>query len=258
MRDPIPNTELVKTYKDLKEKPQKERLERARQLVRIPGELENEFQRSVRDFSRYRNAGEHFRPNRKPYKGKSNLKTTRTLAALLKGSNQPIRVHDNSNLDFSYVDREMVIARTTGNARYDNEEKATTGVRADLLLKHEGDGLPIIGEVKIATDQDPFSGLIQGLACASQLVTPNQLDRLSRHFEQWKGSKPAQVHVYVIVARIPAHERVTYWYDLAREAITLGSKLRSPHLSSIAFLEVSKSGPNAVVEPLDLHRVPHL
>ena len=46
--------------------------------------------------------------------------------------------------------------------------------------------------------------------------------------------------------------RVTYWYDLAREAIALGSKVSSPHLSSIAFLEVSMSGPNAVVEPLDL------
>src|SRR4051794_34391184 len=119
MRSPIPNTELIKTYKELKDKPQRERLERAKKLVQKPAALEKEFKRSVRDFSSYENAGEHFRPNRKPYEGESNLDTTRTLAALLEGSSQPIRVQGNGSLDFSYVDRELVIARTTGNAKYD-------------------------------------------------------------------------------------------------------------------------------------------
>jgi hypothetical protein len=95
-----------------------------------------------------------------------------------------LRCVSAEELACEYLDRELVAMRTTAGT-------ASPGiaVRLDLLLAAT-DRTPIIGEIKRtadatgrgvpATDKDPFSALVQALACTAQLATPAQYARLSR------------------------------------------------------------------------------
>jgi hypothetical protein len=247
MRDPIPYTPIVALYKRLKDSPQRVRLDRADALAADPKELIQCLAASVKAFRRYSNGGEPFYPTeRDEYTGKAGLGSTRELAALLDTGSKAHKVAGGQRLDFRYVDRELVLARTTGGARYDDKHssRSTTGVRADLLLQNKTDRRPVIAEVKLATDKDPFVGLIQGLACASQLASKEQMARLRR----WTKDKRVtwadgddRVHVYVVLARLP--RRSTYWPDLFDCAAELAEELMKSSvvrqsIAGIAALEV--------------------
>ena len=62
-------------------------------------------------------------------------------------------------LDCSYVDRELSL-RAPGLGR----------LRLDLLLASAYDRAPVLAEVKLGSDKDPFAALIQLLACMSLFV----------------------------------------------------------------------------------------
>lgn len=262
MRDSIPYTPIVELYKELKGAPQRERLHRAEEFVDDPKSLAHCFARSVQAFGRYSNTEERFYPKRRPeYTGRAGLGSTRELAALLEHGPATHQVGRGSDLAFRYVDRELVIARTTGADRYDDEHhsRATTGVRADLLLQNASDRRPVIAEVKIGTDKDPFVGLIQGLACASQLATDTQMARLHRWSDEVQWADDHLVHVYVVLAGLP--KRSTYWPDLFDCAAELVDALISDRavqksLAGIACLEIAKIGRRAKATKLFPPRMP--
>lgn len=248
MGDPIPYTPIVALYKKLKDCPQRVRLDRADALASDPKDLIDSFAVSIKAFRRYSNNGEPFYPTeRAEYTGKAGLGSTRELAALLDTGPKVHKVASGQDLDFRYVDRELVLARTTGGARYDDDDhsRSTTGVRADLLLQNEDDCRPVIAEVKLATDKDPFVGLIQGLACASQLASKEQMARL-RRWTKDKGvvwADDNRVHVYVVLARLP--RRSTYWPDLFDCAAELAQALMRSgvvrrSIAGIAALEIER------------------
>lgn len=248
MRDPIPHTPIVVLYKELKNSPQRARLDRAEALADDPTPLIGCFARSIKAFRRYSNTNEHFYPKDRPkHAGKAGLGSTRELAALLEVGPKVHKVDRGPGLAFRYADRELVLARTTGRAHYDDDRhtRATAGVRADLLLQNRADRRPIIAEVKLATDKDPFVGLIQGLACASQLATEQQMGRLRRWIGgvDWAGDE--RVHVYVVLAKLPA--RSTYWPDLFDCTAELSDALMKsealgPPIAGIAGLEIERVG----------------
>ena len=116
MRSPIPSTALVERYKRLKVASQRRRLEAADRLMADPSVLAAEFAQSVAGFSAYDNRDEPFYSQRgADYSGQIGLNSTRQLAALLESQGPVWGVQDASNLDFDYVDRELVVARTTGD-----------------------------------------------------------------------------------------------------------------------------------------------
>lgn len=89
---------------------------------------------------------------------------------------------DSPELSFSFVDREVALARTTGNAVFENDERSIRVRRPDWLLANAHDRLPILAEVKVGNDKDPFYALIQLLMYAAELATPTQMTRLQRHY----------------------------------------------------------------------------
>ena len=164
-----------------------------------------------------------------------------------------------TDLACDFLDRELVATRTTGGATHEG-----TQVRLDLLLCNSADRTPIIVEVKRtsdpdplkqhrrpATDKDPFSALIQALACAAQLSTPAQYARLARWGRtEARGkrdypseadiveSDPPVFDVYVVL-----HNRATgtHLAELGEEAERVAALLLAPpavarHVRRIACL----------------------
>lgn len=154
-----------------------------------PGLLAGMFHRSVERFQNYANIEEPFYPERPPRKDLpdvtkiDSIGSTVSLTAFLKAAGIA-EVVDSPELSFSFVDREVVPARTTGNAVFENDERSIRVRRPDWLLANAHDRLPIIAEVKVGNDKDPFYALIQLLMYAAELVTVSQLARLQRHYPQ--------------------------------------------------------------------------
>ena len=152
-----------------------------------PATLAELFQRSVERFSDYSNVEEPFYPDHPPRKDIPDPQTidriagTTSLTSFLKYSGTA-QVVDNHDLDFVFVDRELVPARTTGNVLFENGDPSIRVRRLDWLLANAHDQRPVIAEVKVGDDKNPFYALIQLLMYAAELVTPAQLTRLRRHY----------------------------------------------------------------------------
>ena len=151
--------------------------------------LAERFRRSVEQFRPYCNVDESFYPkDRHPIPAPEQLRkieSTYTLSGLLVHQQQEVgQVINAPQLNFRYIDREIISARTTGGARYTDGRSATSGKRLDWLLANAEDRRPIIAEIKVGTDKNPFYALIQTLMYAAELVTLNQATRLQRQYGQ--------------------------------------------------------------------------
>jgi hypothetical protein len=240
----IPTTPLVRRYRALAPKSQAERLAEAREMLECPEALAAEFAASVERFSGYDNASEHFYPpTRAVRKAGAMVKRTNDVVLALRdrGGLDPVDAPDRlvdhtagvspvaaADLACDYVDRELVVQRTTSPAAWDDgASNRGGGTRLDVLLADRRDRTPIVGEIKLPGDRDPYYALVQALACASNLATPNQYERMRAHMPA--GRFPAREHpprfdIFVLV--VEEHSpRGRYMGDLHRTAEALAPRL---------------------------------
>jgi hypothetical protein len=206
----IPATPMVGLYENLLKKgvSREQKLARARQFVANPELLAALFRDSVTKIAAYTPANEGFYKSRTHYEiGDVKASSTTDLALRIRdaGGLRPTPSGNTllleaeaikapgvtgvpaTTLACDFLDRELIATRTTGGATHKG-----TAVRLDLLLCNSADRTPIIAEVKRtsdlnplkqhykpATDKDPFSALVQALACAAQLATRAQYARLA-------------------------------------------------------------------------------
>jgi hypothetical protein len=138
-----------------------------------------------------------------------------------------------AQLAADYVDRELLMQRTTSPAEWEDGTRHRGGVRLDVLLADGNDRTPIVGELKLPGDMDPFFALIQALARAAHLATTNQHERMRRHL--FRGKFPElkdapQVDVWVLFVDAADHEagqppKGRYMADLKNAAEALAPKL---------------------------------
>jgi hypothetical protein len=205
-----------------------------------PEELADALIKSIDQFTSYLN-GEPFYPARKPLPAPStieSIRSSRELAILL-SAQETAEVINDPHLNFKYVDYEVVPARTTGNTVYDDGKRGTTWVRLDQLLVGKR---PIIAEVKIRTDKNPFYALIQALTAAVELLTPAQQDRLRRHYPQsFPNNDDRTVDIYLIIYQWRRNGQA--WQDLlayAQETCHALSRIAKvqKYITTFAVLEL--------------------
>lgn len=218
-------TPMVVEYRRLlKLSSQKKRLSRAEELIGDPGQLAAAFVESRKEFARFKHADETFYDTERkdlPKRPKG-LGSTVEVAARLSGSS-PKRVLGDDALSFNYIDRELVPTRTKSGAVFEDGKSIGSGLRLDLLLANRDDGTPIIGEVKVTQDKDPFFALVQALMHAAHLSTKPQLERLGRTYGTKKLNVDGKVDVYLLLAEAPA--AATYWFELREAARRLSAAL---------------------------------
>jgi hypothetical protein len=241
MTQTVPSTPIVELYDELHQRgvSRKDKLARAHAFVTDPALLADRFADSVAALASYLPRDEGFYRTRKHYEV-GDVKPTSTAALALQirdaGGLAPIArfrlpavpvqrlaelgLHGVpvESLACEYLDRELVATRTTGRVTHSG-----TAVRLDLLLATT-DRIPVVAEVKRTsqssgrlvpgTDKDPFSALVQALACAAQLATPAQYARLSRwgragHDERpspadLSRARPPTFDIYVVLHNRPS------------------------------------------------------
>ena len=168
------------------------------------------------------------------------ISNTNDLVSIL-NSNSVNHVINNSGLDFKYVDREISTLRTTGNVRFENghsgRSSGTGGL--DFIAWNIKDNLPVLGEVKVKNDENPFFALIQLMTYLSELVTPNQIARINNTdlFKGNTGSKP-YFYLYILHSNhnLNSKERRT----LLKESIILAKNLQNSiqEIKEVAFIKL--------------------
>lgn len=247
----IPITPIMRRYQELRKMPQAQRLAEAQRLVAHPGELADEFAASVVHFTSYANLNEHFYPpERAKREFAEDVKRTNDLVLRLADQQRfapvdapgRLTTHDAglsvtavpaAQLAMNYVDRELLVQRTTSPAEWEDGTHNRGGVRLDVLLAGAADRTPVVGELKLPGDMDPFFALLQALACAAHLATPNQYERMRRHLHRGKFPElpgPPRLDVCVLFVDPPDYDpaqppKGRYMADLKTAAETLAPQL---------------------------------
>jgi hypothetical protein len=232
-----PLGELVQLYEQMGDKPlgggkpatQAKRLKQAAELASDPMAVAEMFHRDVERFEPYdlRNEGFHSGAKDRDTRNFARSSKTRMVAeTMMAVGEKAVSVSGRDELSFTYVDREVVSARTPGGIMRTvagAERPPRTAPQLDLLLAGQ-DGLPIAAELKVGDDRDPFYALIQALAHAAMLVTPNQLARLRHNYPGAFAEERDQVGVYVILVGAASG---TNWPQFQQHAKDLSKGLRS-------------------------------
>jgi hypothetical protein len=118
---------------------------------------------------------------------------------------ESVSVAGDEDLTFRYVEREIIPTRTKPQLPVARGGKH---VRVDLVLAHAATRRPIVGELKIASDKDPYTGLVQALAGAAQLTSPHQRARLAKLARPLASFEDEPLlDVYVLLGNYPATGR---------------------------------------------------
>lgn len=175
----IPETGLRKLYNTLKGKNIKEQKEVAKYYYDNTDELIELYNESINSFGRYNDPQENF--FNKEYKRKEiqtpqkERKGTRKVIAYFKESNNKISITNESSLNFDYINREISTYRSPNSG---NKSSGLGGI--DFIGWNTSKKGPIIGEIKVKGDGNPFIALIQALTYSSEMFTQNQIERINK------------------------------------------------------------------------------
>jgi hypothetical protein len=152
-------------------------------LIRNPDCLISLYADACNDFSRYSNVEEPFVPEedkRKPLKRTKRVVKTENLLALFE-IQRGLKVVRNSALDFKYIEREINPLRTTKTIFETGVSGRRSGIGGLDFIGINNEHNPVLGEVKIRTDENVFFAFIQLLTYCSELFTNNQIKRIIGH-----------------------------------------------------------------------------
>jgi hypothetical protein len=239
----IPSTALLEYFsKPLFQGPKgewlDERLKEARALAQDPTSLLRKFQESLELFEHSYSNYQPFHPKRHEFEEKHGKEPNGgvDVAARLRCREHPKwreriwKVGNDRSLDFVYLDREIELARSNpGPPKPDDDTPLGNVLIADLFLANAYDRMPILGEVKVRTDQCPFYALIQIVCEASYAATPSQRERLvlfgSRDdfvLSESLIDERTTIDLYILLVK-PSKAQI--YCDLRDAAIDLSEKL---------------------------------
>jgi hypothetical protein len=129
------------------------------------------------------------------------IKKTNELVSLL--SDKINITHDTDpSYNFKYIDREIAPLRTT-SAKFDTGKSAKSSGNGgiDFIGWNTANELPILGEIKINNDQNPFYAIIQLLTYLSEISTPSQIARCNTHklFNGKQLTIDQEFYLYVVL-----------------------------------------------------------
>ena len=122
-----------------------------------PRKLAVPFLLSVAQFSRYSNDQQSFHEGPlAPDHPETDSTRTADFAGWLKTS-ETWPVDEAPELAFRYLDRELDCMRTSPGVNLEDGTPSKMALKLDLLLANAGDGTPIVAELKLRKDEDPFT-----------------------------------------------------------------------------------------------------
>jgi hypothetical protein len=211
------------------------------------------FFKSLKRFATYSNPGEAFtdRSDCLAIETDEELRNTDSLvnAIVERCAGRIDASFGNLDLGATAVARELGPMRSTDKTGpwYFQDGRSTRHSGAgglDLLLSSNLGAVPVICEIKIGDDATPFYALVQTLAYAAELATPQQYQRLKKVFPSFCTLTPDPlVDIYILMQDSPSDHKCIYE---ATKTIVQGMYRMRPTLTStirrLVFLNASSDG----------------
>ena len=247
----IPETGLRQLYNTLKVKNTEEQKEVAKYYYDNTDELIELYNESIKSFGRYNDPKENFfnrKYKRKEIRKPQEEKGTRKVIAYFKESNNKISITNESSLNFDYINREISTYRSTNSG---NKSSGLGGI--DFIGWNTSKKGPIIGEIKVKSDGNPFVALIQTLTYSSEMFTQNQIERINK-FRLFGdnniidfGNK--NIYIYLLFFGFPGKgERKSKKNELLEYALYIAgnikNKIKDIKDISFLFMEEKKDSSN--------------
>lgn len=219
----VPNTLLHDYYYDeLRTFSTEKQTAECRRLIEDPSWLVERFLSSLAGFEQYRNPEDFGSKTRK-------VLDPGTAVGKL-ASAGTIRVTGGADAyAFRYMGREINPWRTTRAFFESGASAKNTGAGGvDYLGRVVGEDRPILGEIKVGSDQTPFYAFVQLLNYLSKFATANQVERCHRH-EVFGGalSWPPRFDLHILLADFNDRGK-------KRDTIPLTRELASAFLDGLA------------------------
>lgn len=251
----IPITKLRNFYESLA----KLRLATKTQL-NIAEDL-NEKENYKQIIALYKESKEHFAKkyeyNDEPFLSKSSRKPidnnvisisrTQNIISVFQANKKLIHVKNDSKYDFKYLQREVSPLRTT-NAEFETGKSGKSSGNGGidfigLNLDNDLPNLPILGEIKVGGDQNPFYALIQLLTYLSELSTPNQIKRINKTelFGNIHLTDETSFYLYILLVNTSSSDIKK---ELLSKTQNLAARLQEDikEIKEIVFLKMDPSG----------------
>ena len=211
----VPITDLRRVYELLRTLNESLKREKANELhlaiakgfLASPAAFASLWKSSLDQFCTYEPGNLAYLDHRRkplPANVKDPLQSTNTLVAAIQGAEGLLPVVDHPELRFTYVERELNPRRTKDAIYESGEPASSSGTGGTDVLLRSNDGVPIIGEIKVNRDTNPFFGLVQVLTYAVEFCIPQQIARLATSFPVFRGLDVKQVDAYLILAQCPS------------------------------------------------------
>jgi hypothetical protein len=196
----LPATQLHEYYNALHGLKEEEQTALAELHAEDPERLIARFDHSVKTVAAYPAITEAFHGVRSDAwleaAGEPVTSTTTFVANLVADGHH--QVVDFPELDFDFVDREIFPLRST------TIPADGRGVRRSIdVLLRAGNGLPIVGELKVAGDSPAYFALVQALAYSVDLSSESQLRRLADHYDFIVPADQPVISIYLIAHAAP-------------------------------------------------------
>lgn len=180
-------------------------------------------------------------------KAPSEIKNTNDLISILEKKVDNY-VSNSNGLDFIYLNREISTLRTTGNVKFESGQSGRSSGTGglDFIGWNTIRNIPILGEVKVKGDENPFYAIIQLLTYLSELSTPNQIERINN--TNLFNSKVTKSPFFLYVVLSNYNHNSSLKKALLNNSVDLAQKLKGEIMDiyDIAFLEIDE--PNGIIK----------
>ncbi len=188
----IEMTKLRKRYHQLKNANTQIRKDECKNLLQSPKRLVDEFIEAIGQVALFDNCDEGFYPNESKRTSKPQLRGAAFLERVLF---TPVSVASCTDYKFRILHREVSPARATNAGA-----RASGAGGIDYIALREGELLvPILGEVKVANDTDPYYAFVQLLTYLSEMSSKSQFLRANRFLFDNRLSIPLLYDLHILL-----------------------------------------------------------
>lgn len=239
----VPKTALRHLYELLKACSTKTQTDICNDLINKPHVLIRYYMQACKQMKKYDNIEEDFTNTTYERKDEDLAKSTDKL---LKGfeAQGTIIVKDRPEFSFEYKNKEISPLRTTRAYFNDGSPAKSSGAGGlDMIAVNAKERYPILGEVKIGSDENAFYAFIQLLTYCSEISSPNQIARINR-WELFEEDIKNQFGLYIILfnkvpIRSKKHDLISMTHELAKRFAS-NIAYQNASIRNIACLECKK------------------